>query len=114
MYKIYEKTLKDENNVYGLKVLDEDKNPFLEGPSVLTILALTLNEKNINGSMRQVMEALRLKTSSNENSGLTIDKTPFKVLGLAYSNSKENGAFYKHALRPYHHDNMLHLKMLLL
>ena len=94
MYKIYEKTLKDENNVYGLKVLDEDKNPFLEGPSVLTILALTLNEKNINGSMRQVMEALRLKTSSNENSGLTTDKTPFKVLGLAYSNSKENGAFY--------------------
>ena len=95
MYHIYEKTLKDKNNIYGIKQLEDDSNPFLEGPTVLTILALTLNEKNLNGAMRQTMEALGLKTSKNENSGLTIDKAPFKILSLSYGEKKENGFTFK-------------------
>lgn len=89
MYSIYKKVEKTPNNEFGLEVVKEDENPFLSGPVVLTILALALNEKSINGALRQTMEGVRLKTSKNENSGKSISQVPFNLLTLSFAPKKE-------------------------
>lgn len=55
MVHICEKVCKTENNKYGIReVLDE--NPLKKGPCIITILAVPIFLKNINGSLRQVAE----------------------------------------------------------
>ena len=53
MVHLYEKVSKTNDNKYGIsKVLDE--NPFKNGPCIITILAMPMFLKEINGSLRQV------------------------------------------------------------
>ena len=70
MYKLYEKVPKTDENEYGIKIMEEDKNPFKEGPCLLSMIAVAIWEKDINGALNQAMEALRLRTNHNENTGI--------------------------------------------
>lgn len=53
MVHIFEKTCKTENNEFGIREIT-DENPLKNGPCIITILALPIFLKNINGSLRQV------------------------------------------------------------
>ena len=89
MYKLYEKVPKTDENEYGIKIMEEDKNPFKEGPCLLSMIAVAIWEKDINGALNQAMEALRLRTNHNENTGIGIEDFEGKILSLAYSEPLE-------------------------
>ena len=89
MYRLYEKVLKSPENEYGLKLVDSNENPFKSSPCLLSMIALTLWERDVNGALNQGMEALRLKTSHNENSGLGLDEFGGRILSIAYSEPSE-------------------------
>ncbi len=84
MYRIYEKVPKSQENEYGMKLLDEETNPFKEGPCLLSMIALAIWEKDINGAMNYGMEALRLQTNHNENAGIGLNNFNGKILSLSY------------------------------
>ena len=84
MYRIYEKVPKSQEYEYGMKLLDEETNPFKEGPCLLSMIALAMWEKDINGAMNYGMEALRLQTNHNENSGIELNEFDGKILSLSY------------------------------
>lgn len=89
MYKLYEKVPKTDEYEYGIKAMEEDKNPFKEGPCLLSLIAIAMWEKDINGALNQGMEAIRLKTNHNENTGIRIEDFEGKILSLAYSEPAE-------------------------
>lgn len=89
MYKLYEKVPKTDEYEYGIKAMEEDKNPFKEGPCLLSLIAIAMWEKDINGALNQGMEAIRLKTNHNENTGIRIEDFEGKILSLAYSEPSE-------------------------
>ena len=84
MYRIYEKVPQSQEYEYGMKLLDEETNPFKEGPCLLSMIALAMWEKDINGAMNYGMEALRLQTNHNENSGIGLNEFDGKILSLSY------------------------------
>lgn len=89
MYKLYEKVPETDENEHGIKIMEEDKNPFKEGPCLLSMIAVAIWEKDINGALNQAMEALRLRTNHNENTGIKIEDFEGKILSLAYSEPSE-------------------------
>lgn len=89
MYKLYEKVPRNDEYEYGMKLLDDYDNPFKDGPCLLSMIALTMWEKDINGALSQGMEALRLKTNHNENTGIELDDFNGRVLSLAYGEPSE-------------------------
>ena len=84
MYSIYEKVTKSEEYKHGMKKLEEDENPFKEGPCLISLIAIACYEREINGALNLGMEALRLKTSHNNNTGVELKDFPGKVLSIAY------------------------------
>lgn len=95
MYRLYEKVPKSTENEHGLKLLDSNENPFKSSPCLLSMIALTLWERDVNGALNQGMEALRLKTSHNENSGLGLDDFGGRILSIAYSEPSETNTTKK-------------------
>ncbi len=92
MYRLYEKVPKSEGNEFGLKLLEKSENPFKDGPCLVSMIAIVMYESDINGALNQGMEALRLKTNHNENSGIGLEDFQGKVLSVAYGEpSEESG-----------------------
>ena len=89
MYKLYEKVPKTDEYEYGIKAMEEDKNPFKESPCLLSMIAIAMWEKDVNGALNQGMEALRLKTNHNENTGIELEDFDGKILSMAYGEPSE-------------------------
>ena len=84
MYRLYEKVPKSEEYEFGLKLLEESENPFKDGPCVVSMIALAYYEKDINGALNLGMEALRLHTNNNENTGIEMEDFDARILSIAY------------------------------
>ena len=89
MYKLYEKVPKTDEYEYEIKAMEEDKNPFKESPCLLSMIAIAMWEKDVNGALNQGMEALRLKTNHNENTGIELEDFDGKILSMAYGEPSE-------------------------
>jgi hypothetical protein len=89
MYRLYEKVAKTEEYEYGIKLIEKEKNPFKEGPCLLSMIAIAMWEKDINGALNQGMEAIRLKTNHNKNIGTKIEDFEGKIISLAYGEPSE-------------------------
>lgn len=89
MYKLYEKVPKSDEYEFGLKLLEQSENPFKDGPCLVSMIAIAMWEKDINGALNQGMEALRLRTSHNENSGIGLEDFQGKILSIAYGEPSE-------------------------
>ena len=98
MYRIYEKVTKSEEYKYGMRQLEVNENPFKEGPCLISMIAYAHFEKDINGALNYGMEALRLKTSHNNNTGLELKDFPGRVLSISYGekeiDTEEKGALF--------------------
>ncbi len=95
MYRIYKKVPNTNEYKHGLKKLSEDENPFLGTPCLLSLIPVTMWEKEVNGSLNLGMEALKLKTNHNTNSGLNLTDFEGNILsfssGDTSSYSEEKG-----------------------
>lgn len=89
MYRLYEKVPKSDEYEFGLKLLDSSDNPFKNGPCLVSMIAITMWEKDINGALNYGMEALRLKTNHNENTGINLDDFAGRILSVAYGDPSE-------------------------
>ena len=86
MVHIYEKVNKTDDNVYGIKEIT-DENPLKTGPCIITILAIPMFLKNINGSLRQVAELVNPDIDQFYDS----DR---RILGLGFGDyNEQNGRF---------------------
>ena len=81
MVHIYEKVCKTPDNEYGIREITNE-NPFINGPCIITILAIPMFLKNINGSLRQVAELVNPDIDYNYDQ----DK---RILGLGFGNFNE-------------------------
>ena len=90
MYRLYEKVPKSDEYEFGLKLLENSENPFKDGPCLVSMIAITMWEKDINGALNQGMEALRLKTNHNENTGIKLENFEGRILSVAYGEPSEN------------------------
>lgn len=89
MYRLYEKVPKSDEYEFGLKLLEQSENPFKDGPCLVSIIAIAMWEKDINGALNQGMEALRLRTNHNENSGIGLEDFQGRILSVAYGEPSE-------------------------
>ena len=89
MYRLYEKVPQSDEYEFGLKLLEQSKNPFKDGPCLVSMIASTMWEKDINGALNQGMEALRLRTNNNENSGIGLEDFQGRILSVAYGDPSE-------------------------
>lgn len=88
-YRLYEKVPKSDEYEFGLKLLEQSENPFKDGPCLVSMIAIAMWEKDINGALNQGMEALRLRTNHNENSGIGLEDFQGKILSVAYGEPSE-------------------------
>lgn len=89
MYRLYEKVPKSEQNEFGMRLLDNSENPFKEGPCLVSLIAIAIFEKNINGALNYGMEALRLKTNHNENAKIELEDFDGRILSISYGEPSE-------------------------
>ncbi len=89
MYRLYEKVPQSDEYEFGLKLLEQSENPFRDGPCLVSMIAIAMCEKDINGALNQGMEALRLRTNHNENSGIGLEDFQGKILSVAYGEPSE-------------------------
>ena len=89
MYRLYEKVPQSDEYEFGLKLLEQSENPFRDGPCLVSMIAIAMWEKDINGALNQGMEALRLRTNHNENSGIGLEDFQGKILSVAYGEPSE-------------------------
>lgn len=80
MYKLYKKTDDRSSNMYGIKSIDESKNPFLNSPCFLTWNANDINEKYINGLCKKALRMARLYTTDEDGAGYVVDDFPVVFL----------------------------------
>lgn len=93
--RLFEKVKHTDENIYGIKQLEERDNPF-EKPCVCVFLAAEGymgSIKPINGAIKRVMEMARLTTTKSVNAGFDIDKFPVRFIGINYVHH-ENDNFH--------------------
>lgn len=88
MYKLYERVQKSETYPLGSKRIDNEKNPFKEGPCFLCIAAVPL-DSSIFGLSSVGIKFARLRTYKEPRAKFGLNKFPIKFLSL----------------RPEHNDN---------
>lgn len=76
MVHMFEKVNKTSDNEFGIKEI-RDENPFLNGPCIITILAVPYSVKDINGSLRQVADLVNPEIDDNYDS----DR---RIIGLGF------------------------------
>lgn len=88
MVHVYEKVCKTEQNEYGIREIF-DENPLKKGPCIITILAIPMFLKDINGSLKIVAELV----NPNIDHHYDLDR---RILGLGFGDYKEQyGRFSK-------------------
>lgn len=91
MYVLYEKVPKSEEYPNGIKRIEPDTNPFESGPCLISLVALAGNVSHANGALNRGLEALRLQTSKNVNTGISMEDIDCRVFSLLYDEPNEVG-----------------------
>ena len=80
MVHLYEKVCKDNNNPYGIKEII-DENPLINGPCVITMIAIPDKLKYINGCMRLVANLINPDIDTNYDPNR-------RILGIGYGDKR--------------------------
>lgn len=89
MYLLYKRVPKDEKNLRGVKLVQEDENPFLDGPCLLCVSAQYENsiaKKSNFGIVKEAMKMMRMRVRNNYNAGFDIDGFPVTLLAIEKDN----------------------------
>ena len=82
MYKLYKRTQKTKEYPRGVKLLDEDVNPFKEGPCMLCVAATDIQDKSVFGLSKEGMKMARLRVRGQANGRFDIKDFPVNFLSL--------------------------------
>lgn len=82
MYQLYEKVPKTNEYIYGSKPIEQETNPFLEGPCLLCISAQNQLEKSVFVVTKEGMKMARLRVRNEPNAGYDLRKFPVKFLSI--------------------------------
>lgn len=82
MYQLYEKVPKTKEYIYGSKPIEQETNPFLEGPCLLCISAQNTREKSVFGVTKEGMKMARLRVRNEPNAKYDLRKFPVKFLSI--------------------------------
>ncbi len=96
MYKLYEKVPKSRENIYGIEMIHDEVNPFLQMPCLLCIIPNAIHIKNLNGAMNRALNLLQVSNSDGKYD-LDISEFSCKVMSLAFGELTENGCTFKNA-----------------
>ena len=84
MITMYERTKKDNQNLYGVNKIASTENPFIERPCLLCISAQDMHMKSVFGIIREGMQAARLRTTQEDGPGYDIKDFPASFLGMTF------------------------------
>jgi len=96
VYRLYEKIPKSEKNIYGIEMIDDEVNPFLDSPCLLCIIPNAIHIKNLNGVMNRAMNLLQVSNGDGKYD-LDISEFSCKVMSLAFGELMENGCTFESA-----------------
>lgn len=82
MIRLYEKTTKTIDNLYGIKEIQD--NPFLNNPCLLCLSSQDNYSKSVFGLIRAGMQAARLRTTVERASKYNSKNFPVKFLGVSF------------------------------
>lgn len=94
MYRLYEKVPKSAENTYGIKMIEDQVNPFLNFPCLLCVIPNAIHIKNLNGAMNRAMNLLQI-SNGDAKYDLDISEAPCRLMSLAFGDLRENGRFEK-------------------
>lgn len=94
MYRLYEKVSKSEKNTYGIEMIDDEVNPFLDSPCLLCIIPNAIHIKNLNGAMNRAMNLLQVSNSDGKYD-LDISEFSCKIMSLAFGELRKNGCTFE-------------------
>ena len=92
MFKLYERVSKSEEYLYGIKPIEDNENPFAEGPWFLSISAQYNNDtadRSNFGMAKEGMKMARLRVRGQKNAGYNIKGFPVKFLAIQRESKKE-------------------------
>lgn len=89
MYKLYERVSRCDKYKQGVKPIEENSNPFSQGPCLLCVAAVPL-DKSVFGMSREGMNFAGLATYQNPNAKFGLDQFPVKFLSLKPEYSSED------------------------
>ena len=92
MFKLYERVSKSEEYLYGIKPIEDNENPFAEGPCFLSISAQYNNDtadRSNFGMAKEGMKMARLRVRGQKNAGYNIKGFPVKFLAIQRESKKE-------------------------
>ena len=84
MYELYQKVNKSEDNLYGTRKIQENENPFLDGPCMLCWAAQDMMSKEVFGTLKTGMKMARVRTRGDNGANYNVDKFPVKFLAVRY------------------------------
>lgn len=88
MYELYQKVQKSTDNLYGKRKIEDNENPFLDGPCMLCWAAQDYLDKDVFGTAKFGMKMARITTKNNHVANYKLDDFPVKFLTV-----KSDGAF---------------------
>ncbi len=94
MYNLYEKVPKTKECLHGSKLVEDNENPFLEGPCLLCISGLyedTLVPESNFGVTKEGMKMARVRVRGNKNAGFSLKDFPVKFLSIMLNVKDEKG-----------------------
>ena len=84
MYELYQKVNKSNNNLYGSRKIEDNENPFLDGPCMLCWAAQDMMIKEVFGTVKTGMKMARVRTRGDNGANYSADKFPVKFLAVKY------------------------------
>jgi len=105
MYKLYEKVPKSKEYMHGSRLMEDNENPFLEGPCLLCISGQYDNSiapKSNFGVTKTGMRMARLRVRGEKNAGFSLKDFPVKFLSIQVDerNDKRGEKFVEKYLVP--------------
>lgn len=82
MYKLYKRITKTKENPRGVKLVEDDKNPFMEGPCMLCVAAVDIQDKSVFGLSKEGMKMARIRVRGQANGRFDIKDFPVNFLSL--------------------------------
>ena len=84
MYRLYQKVNKSDEHPYGMRKLEENENPFIQGPCLLSVLDVNKSDKDTNESINRILEFAKVRDYLSHENKFDLDKYPIRFLGVDY------------------------------
>lgn len=82
MLELYKRVPKSEEYLYGSRKIQDEENPFLDGPCMLCISAQPSLPKSIFGITKYGMAMARLRTRDNAGAKIDLEDFPVSFLSI--------------------------------